>query len=407
MARARGRDRAAPCLALRPCAAPRAPAGPRACRTGATGVTGLREVRREEPFVVARLAPSERAQQHARQRGPPLADRAARARRRPSPACACRGWRRRRLAGVEPAQRLVRVRGRARLHAPLGGLQLEHAPVGRVVVDDEQALGRRAPAARRRSRDGVPAAASASGAAIVKWNVDPSPGPSLSAHMRPPISSASRLLIASPSPVPPYLRVVDESAWENDWNRRSIASARQADAGVAHGERELAAVVRPRGFAVTVSTTSPASVNFTALDSRLSEDLAQPRHVALDRRRHVALEEVREVEALLDGARGDEVERRLDALAQVERLRLDVHAPGLDLREVEDVVDDGEQRVAGLADGADVVALLGVERRVEQQAAHADHRVHRRADLVAHGGEERCSSPRWRLRRRRAPPAPA
>ena len=47
----------------------------------------------------------------------------------------------------------------------------------------------------------------------------------------------------------------------------------------------------------------------------------------------------------------DEVERRLDALAQVERLRLDVHAPGLDLREVEDVVDDREQRVAGVADG--------------------------------------------------------
>ena len=39
---------------------------------------------------------------------------------------------------------------------------------------------------------------------------------------------------------------------------------------------------------------------------------------------------------------------------------------------------------------ADVVALLGVERRVEQQAAHADHRVHRRADLVAHGRQERA-----------------
>jgi hypothetical protein len=28
------------------------------------------------------------------------------------------------------------------------------------------------------------------------------------------------------------------------------------------------------------------------------------------------------------------------------------------------------------------------ERRVQQQAAHADHRVHRRADLVAHGRQE-------------------
>ena len=36
------------------------------------------------------------------------------------------------------------------------------------------------------------------------WNVLPSPAtPALSTHIVPPISSASRLLIASPSPVPP------------------------------------------------------------------------------------------------------------------------------------------------------------------------------------------------------------
>ena len=123
---------------------------------------------------------------------------------------------------------------------------------------------------------------------------------------------------------------------------------------------------------------------------QVQEDLAQPRHVADDRRRDVALEQVGGVEMLLDGARGDEVERRLDAFAQVERLRLDVHPAGLDLREIEDVVDDGEQRVAGLADRRDVVVLLVVERRVEQEPAHADHRVHRRADLVAHRREERA-----------------
>ena len=43
-----------------------------------------------------------------------------------------------------------------------------------------------------------------------------------------------------------------------------------------------------------------------------------------------------------------------------------------------------------VADGAGVVALLVVEWRVEQQPAHADDRVHRRADLVAHRGQERA-----------------
>ena len=41
-------------------------------------------------------------------------------------------------------------------------------------------------------------------------------------------------------------------------------------------------------------------------------------------------------------------------------------------------------------DRGGVVALLGVERRLQQQAAHPDDRVHRRADLVAHRGEERA-----------------
>ena len=38
--------------------------------------------------------------------------------------------------------------------------------------------------------------------------------------------------------------------------------------------------------------------------------------------------------------------------------------------------------------GRQVVALLGVELGVEQQLGHADDAVHRRADLVAHVGEE-------------------
>ena len=61
---------------------------------------------------------------------------------------------------------------------------------------------------------------SAIGATIVKKKVEPCPGPALSTHIEPPISSARRLLIARPRPVPPYLRVVDESACENDWNKR-------------------------------------------------------------------------------------------------------------------------------------------------------------------------------------------
>ena len=76
---------------------------------------------------------------------------------------------------------------------------------------------------------------------------------------------------------------------------------------------------------------------------------------------------------------------------RLKRRRLELHPAGLDLGEVEDVVDDREQRFA-----ADVRMIVAYSRcsasssRIEQQAAHADDGVHRRADLVAHGGQERA-----------------
>ena len=189
--------------------------------------------------------------------------------------------------------------------------------------------------------------------------------------------------------MPPYLRVVDESACENDWNRRLMPSA-DSPMPVSRTANVSSACPSAAGAAVTVSTTSPRSVNFTALERRLRmiwrSRVTSPTMAG----GNIAFEHVGGVEVLLHGAGRDEVERRLDAVAQVERLRLDVHAPGFDLREVEDVVDDREQRIAGIADGGRVVVLLGVELRVEQQAAHADHGVHRRADLVAHRREERA-----------------
>jgi hypothetical protein len=46
---------------------------------------------------------------------------------------------------------------------------------------------------------------------------------------------------------------------------------------------------------------------------------------------------------LLGGAAADEVQRRLHTVTEIERLRLDVHAPRFDFRKVENVIDDREQ----------------------------------------------------------------
>ncbi len=61
---------------------------------------------------------------------------------------------------------------------------------------------------------------------------------------------------------------------------------------------------------------------------------------------------------------------------------------GFDLGEIQNVVDHGQQRGGAVAHGLRIVELHGVERRFQQQLDHADDAVHRRANLVAHVGEE-------------------
>ena len=86
--------------------------------------------------------------------------------------------------------------------------------------------------------------------------------------MSPPIICAKRRLITSPSPVPPYLREVEGSACENDWNRRRCCSGvmpipLSATANSIHGSPWILT-------ACTSSATLPDWVNFAELLSRLN-----------------------------------------------------------------------------------------------------------------------------------------
>ena len=161
-------------------------------------------------------------------------------------------------------------------------------------------------------------------------------------------------------------------------------------AGVAHGEFEAEPPVVRRPVGAHAHHDLAAIGELHRVADEVQEDLPEPRVVADDRRRHVRRDLAGHVEALLRGGGAQQHERPLDALAEVEGARVDVHAARLDLREIEDVVDDREERVAARADGARELALHRREVRVEEQARHADDGVHRRAHLVAHRREERA-----------------
>ena len=80
--------------------------------------------------------------------------------------------------------------------------------------------------------------------------------------------------------------------------------------------------------------------------------------------------------------------RVVEQLPQLERRGIERQTAGLDLREVENVVDDLQQGIGRCLHHAQVLALLAAQLGVERQLRHADDAVHRRPDFVAHVGEE-------------------
>ena len=67
--------------------------------------------------------------------------------------------------------------------------------------------------------------------------------------------------------------------------------------------------------------------------------------------------------------------------------------PGLDPGEVQDVVDDGQQRVGRRFDDPQILALFGRELGVEHEIGHPDDAVHRRPNLVTHVRQELALGP--------------
>ena len=67
---------------------------------------------------------------------------------------------------------------------------------------------------------------------------------------------------------------------------------------------------------------------------------------------------------------------------------LEIELAGLDFGEIENLLDQREQRLAGRLHGLRVGDLFGLQRRIEQEPGHAENAVERRADFVADHREE-------------------
>ena len=68
--------------------------------------------------------------------------------------------------------------------------------------------------------------------------------------------------------------------------------------------------------------------------------------------------------------------------------RVELEFPRLDLREVQDVVDDGHERVTGRFDDPEILPLFRRELAVQHEIGHPDDAIHRRPNLVTHVRQE-------------------
>ena len=103
----------------------------------------------------------------------------------------------------------------------------------------------------------------------VNQKIEPAPG-ALITPISPPIISINRLEIAKPKPVPPYCRVVEESAWEKDWKILSWLSE-SMPMPVSWTWKYRVVCRSVVAIELISSDTPPRSVNLIALPIKLNK----------------------------------------------------------------------------------------------------------------------------------------
>src|SRR5262249_6821200 len=102
------------------------------------------------------------------------------------------------------------------------------------------------------------------------WNqkLAPCPG-ALTSPITPPIRSTRLLEIASPNPVPPYLRVIEPAPWVNGENRRDCTSCGIPAPSSLTSNRSVAPPASSEAFE-KLTVIRPASENLTAFPIKLT-----------------------------------------------------------------------------------------------------------------------------------------
>ena len=162
---------------------------------------------------------------------------------------------------------------------------------------------------------------------------------------------------------------------------------READAGVGDFKPQLDAAVRV-GQRLDADDDLARLGELDAVADEVEQHLPEPVGVADQPVRHVAADDGGEAEVFARVAGRGVFEHAVHDVAQGEIFLRHAHLAGLDLGEVEHVVDDVEQGVGAGGGGGGELLLARVEARLREQLDHAENTAQWRANLVAHVREE-------------------
>ena len=192
--------------------------------------------------------------------------------------------------------------------------------------------------------------------------------------------------MARPSPLPPEGGRAYRFAGLQGFEQTGLLLCADTDAGVAHAKVQQAAVVLLAYANAQFDLAVGGELDGIA--GEVGEDLLQPVAVSEQASGDLRVDLDQQLEVALTGLQGHQGGHVADQLVQLELAGAELQAAGFDLGEVENVVDHGQQRFAGIVQHVQVLALGAVELGAFEQLGDTQHAIHRRADFVAHVGEE-------------------
>ena len=146
--------------------------------------------------------------------------------------------------------------------------------------------------------------------------------------------------------------------------------------------------VRGGGFGLNSQRNFASICELDGVPNQVGQDLTQTARISEHGLRCFRRGLTQKLESLFIGPEGERFQGRLHALTQVEWRLFQIDFAGLDLREVENVVDDVQQGFSGQLDRLQVLSLLARQVRLQREIGHSDDAVQRSADFMAHIGKK-------------------